>query len=279
MINEFAKTRYGLLLEELEAFNEMGITDAQRSKGKLTAVRNALTDLIAAIGKDSFPGAEDEIEFFKVWKPLFLAHYVFEQDCYKLKVSTPLIDHEETLQFYREELLYLDRFNTKHQFMLSYYLSESTELDHLYFLRNGTPVNLLWMDACLLEGAFSTAGEGIFAKFKSNEWLRAFILEAIADLQSPPAAEHLPADPELKWTGDAVNLVELAYGLWLTGQFNHGSAGLNQIVRWLEINWATTVGIPQKRFAEISARKTISQTRYIDLMKERILQKIDAGHA
>jgi len=84
---------------------------------------------------------------------------------------------------------------------------------------------------------------------------------------------------EMKWTGDTINIVELAYGIWLTGQLNNGNASLNQIVRWLEANLHVSIGVVQRRFIEIERRKRLSPTKYIDKMKETIMQKIDSDNS
>jgi hypothetical protein len=74
-----------------------------------------------------------------------------------------------------------------------------------------------------------------------------------------------------------INVIELAYGLWLTGQINNGNASLNQIVRWLEKSLSVSIGIAQRKFSEISRRKRISITKYLDQMKDAIIKKIESG--
>jgi hypothetical protein len=92
------------------------------------------------------------------------------------------------------------------------------------------------------------------------------------------SGQNLPDDGiEIKWTGDVINVIELAYGLWLTGQINNGNASLNQIVRWLEKNLSVSIGIAQRKFSEISRRKRISITKYLDQMKDAIIRKINSG--
>jgi hypothetical protein len=79
----------------------------------------------------------------------------------------------------------------------------------------------------------------------------------------------------LNWTGEKQNLIEIAYGFWLTKQINNGNATLQQIVKWLENSLHTELGTVQKAFANIRARKRLSPTKYIDQLKEEILKKIE----
>ena len=87
------------------------------------------------------------------------------------------------------------------------------------------------------------------------------------------------SDTEMKWTGDAINIIEVAYGIWLTGQLNNGNATLTQIVKWLETNLKVTIGNIQSRFAEISSRKRLSPTKFLDQMKDAILKRIDNNNS
>lgn len=270
MINEFAKNRFDQLLEDLNTFEEMGISDAARMQGKLSSVRTALNELREKTAAEGFTGPQEEIQFFKYWKPSFLGRYFYEQEVFKIKMGIPDGYPEDKKNFYRDELNYIDKFNHKHQFLREYYLSGSTELDHLYFLRNATPSNLLWLDAPFVDHGFATVGESLFGKFMCNDWLKAHIRNALADLER----QVNDPEPHLRWTGDVVNLVELAYSLWLTGQFNHGNASLNQIVKALEVTWGIHIGIIQRRFTEISARKLVSPTKFIDQMRDALLKKM-----
>ena len=84
-----------------------------------------------------------------------------------------------------------------------------------------------------------------------------------------------PADLSIKWTGDKSNLIELAYGIWLTGQLNEGNASLNEIIRLLENSLAVKLGNFRKRFSELESRKRLSSTKFIDQMKAVILKKME----
>jgi hypothetical protein len=121
----------------------------------------------------------------------------------------------------------------------------------------------------------------LFSKFIAYEHVQYYILEQMGLLINPEIALHQTADhvADLKWTGDSINVVELAYGLWLTGQLNNGNASLNQIVRWLETNLHVTIGIVQRRFTEIARRKRLSITKFIDQMRDSIFKKIDSDHS
>jgi hypothetical protein len=79
----------------------------------------------------------------------------------------------------------------------------------------------------------------------------------------------------LKWTGETINLVEIAYGIWLTGQVNHGNASISEIVLWLEKHFAVRVGKAHRRWQNISGRKRLSYTRYLDECKAAIEKRVE----
>ena len=83
---------------------------------------------------------------------------------------------------------------------------------------------------------------------------------------------------DLKWTGDTINLVEIAYGIWLTGQVNQGNSSITEIMELLEEAFQVKIGRPFRRWQEISQRKMISPTKYIDQVKAQILKRIDEGN-
>jgi hypothetical protein len=77
------------------------------------------------------------------------------------------------------------------------------------------------------------------------------------------------------WTGDPINLGEIAHGIHLTGQLNNGTAGIAEIFRWLEDKLHVTLGKPAKKFAQIKKRKRLARTKYLDEMKDQINFKSD----
>jgi hypothetical protein len=113
------------------------------------------------------------------------------------------------------------------------------------------------------------------------EHIQYYILEQIAQLKHPEMQQNKSYTQtfDLTWTGDAINIVELAYGIWLTGQLNNGNASLNQIVKWLESSLHINIGVIQRRFIEIERRKRISVTKFIEQMKEAIIKKIEGGNS
>jgi hypothetical protein len=254
---------------------------------RLTEVLKSTDETMSALKEfalsHAFKDEQEQIEFFKHIKPAILSNRIEETLCYNLTVNKPIGTPEIQLDYFEEELRALQSFFRMNSFHYQYYKNHFSELDNSFFLPGSPPLKVPIADIITDSDAeFSTPMSYLFSKFIAYENTQYFIIEQIAALQEPGLKKvSVPGDraEELKWTGDSINIVELAYGLWLTGQLNNGNASLNQIVRWLETNFQVNIGIVQRRFAEIQKRKRLSPTKYIDLMRDNILQKIENENA
>jgi hypothetical protein len=261
------------------------IERTENSLEKLTRVSKimdrAIQDLNHLLENYKFSGDEEEILFFKTLRPEIIALRIEEIMRFNLTVNKPIGTHEIQLKYYENELKALQSFFSMNPFQYQYYRNGLSDLDRLYFLRKTQPLSLPLADISDSDPAHSTPVSSLFAKFIAYEHIQYFIVEKIAPLKFPELNQNVKntgSASDLKWTGDSINIVELAYGIWLTGQLNNGNASLNQIVRWLESNLDVSLGVVQRRFIEIERRKRLSPTKYIDQMREAINQKIESGH-
>jgi hypothetical protein len=280
MIIEEAKARLVQLDEDLELFDEMGIPAGQKLNGKLNSIRLAIADLKALLSQQPFSSVDEEIEFFKHVKPQFIARQLFALDVFTIEAGKPVDTAEAVKSYFEQELKYIRKYYDQNKFMHQYYLLDGNELDELLFVREAQPPGSLIPDVQGFDPQFSTAGDYIFARFITNERIQEFLTDR---LFSPQEAESLSGITKrrvtLKWTGDAINLAEMAYGIWLTGQVNNGNAGITEIMSWLEVNFQVNIGRPFRRWQSISGRKRVSQVKYIDQMKAAILKRLDDENA
>jgi hypothetical protein len=279
-MNERIETLRSELAAQLQdlAANE---NNRERAALAMQAIDIAINKLNEIAGKLQFATKEEEIYFFKHVKPEILACRIEEVMRYNLDVNVPIGTNELKLKYYEDELRARQSYFRLNAFHYQYYKNGLSDLDHLYFRRDAAPLAMPVDEIAEYQSEFSTPLTYLFAKFIAYEHIQYYILQQIALLKYPESqlSRIGSTDPEIKWTGDSVNIVELAYGIWLTGQLNNGNASLNQIVRWLEANLHISIGIIQRRFSEIERRKRLSPTRYIDQMKEAILQKIENGNS
>lgn len=178
-----------------------------------------------------------------------------------------------------QELNYLQRFFDQHDYEYQYYRLNATELDEHFFTRQKNSSILLVHKHIPVDPLFSTSHDYLFSKIKAFKLLQDYLCSALQNLDS--RTPLLLADPGqnpkpgLKWTGDKVNLVEVIYGLFYTGQLNDGNADIADIIRWMEHNLDIDLGKAYRKFLDIRRRKTVSHTRFLDQMREGIVKRIE----
>ncbi len=271
------------LLHELELGLERLKAQEQDPLDKLSQslkqVRDALIKLRKLVELHPFKQKENEIHFFKYTKPAFYCHQIYCTEMYTIETGLPFGEVDKQLEFLEGELTYIDRYFKKYAFQYQYYRLDAGDLDSLYFIRGVEVQSILLPNVPEPDRQFSTSCDYLFSKFKAFDMLKSWLLEKQTYLKSNPAAAFTdifsPSADQMRWTGDTINLAELGYGLYCTGQLNNGTAGIGQIFRWLEEKLQVSIGIPAKRFAEIRGRKRLSQTRYLDDMKEGLLKKME----
>lgn len=276
-MEKFSTKLLNQLADGLEDIAEKKLSAEKRLSASLQLIRSLLNQLREQAILHPFKGRMEEIHFFKNVKPCFLSAKIFEQERYNLEQSKPIGTWEKLLTFYEKELDIIQRFFAQYAYLYQYYRSGLVELDELYFVRGAEVPAVFVPEYGEPDPEFSTAGDYLFAKFKAFEQLRDYILEYIR-LGSPASLATTGNGYQSKpllWTGESINLVELGYGLFDSGQLNNGKAGVNDIFKWLEEHFNVSIGIPARRFVEIKRRKRLSRTRFLDNMRESVNKKIE----
>jgi hypothetical protein len=277
------KAQFTKIKTDLETLLPSGpdhLNSAEDITGATALIDKALAALKAIVLQEDFENTAEEIKFFKFFKPEILAVKIALIYKYNLRLNEPVGTSDSIIQYYESELSHIQSFFRINAFHHQYFRNHLSNMDQFYFIRNAGPLDLPIEEISDLDPVFSTQMSLLFAKFMGYQAVQDFCLQRITEaLEGPvfPVTEAYKDD--MKWTGDSINIVELAYGIYLTGQLNNGNASLNQIVKWLENNLHVKIGIVQKRFSEISKRKRLSQTKFIDQMQENIRRKIDENNA
>jgi len=279
MIQEMSSKLLQELELGLERFTAQVSDPLERLVQSLKLIRDSLHKLKQLMETYPFDTKEEEIYFFKCIKPAFYCHQIYCTEMYTIETGFPFGDVGKQLVFLESELTYLDRYFKKHAFLYQYYKLGAGDLDSLYFVRGVAVQTILLPNVPELDPAFSTSCDYLFSKFKAFDLLKAWLQEKQLYLngnsENPITDFNAPAKNDLHWTGDTINLAELGYGLFHSGQINNGTAGISQIFRWLEERLKVNIGIPAKRFAEIRGRKRVSRTRFMDDMKEALIRKME----
>ena len=260
----------------------------------VATVGEALNKVKERINQYPFKSTAEEISFFKHEKPRFLAEQLYALEMINIRTSRPLYDNETIKAWYRQELSCHGRFFGQYKALYQYYQMEASDLDELLFVRGAKPPAMLLPETQNLDPVFSTNGDYAFAKFISLERLQAYMIDELQELNRPGRRlfdgfgwhnvdeRHLENHtkvqndtPKLRWTGESINLVELAYGMWLTGQINNGNASVTEIVEFLEQCFGVEIGAPHRRWQSLSRRKRVAPFKYIDEVKAALVKRLE----
>jgi hypothetical protein len=280
MINDYAKNSFARLEEELALFSEMGILPIKRLAGSLRCVKDALIKLNDYVQENSFEDRQEEINFFKYYKPQFVAERLYAIEIFTIEAGKPLGDNGAIKSYYEEELKYIKRFFIKYQFLYQYYQLDAADLDNLFFVRGAAPSDILLPENPEVNSQFSTPCDYIFARFMAYEKVQEYLMNRIyRSVENDVFSENSKIGKALKWTGDKINLVELAYGIYNTSQINNGNVAIWEIIDWMEQTLQVNLKRYYQIFSEIKIRKSISKTRYLDHMQEVLTRHIEEGDA
>lgn len=223
-----------------------------------------------------FAGVEEEVLFFKTVKPRFYALKIFHFELYALLMNKPVDTKDVLIAYYKQELQILSRFFSLHAGPYTYFRTGRSELDQLYFVRDVEMPELTLPDFPDGDSAYSTPMDYLFSKFIAYEALQLEILQRIGKLDGAAIAVEPTTVPQgINWTGKVVNLCELIYGLYYTGQLNHGNTQLSDIVALFERMFSVKIRDVHHTFGEIRERKVTSPSKFLDSMAAAIRDRVD----
>jgi len=239
-------------------------------------IRKQLESLKSQLLQYPFEREFDEIAFFKTVKPSVQSELIFELERFSLLNNVPVAPVDGIKSYLNDELKVVGRFFQNNAFHYQYYKLNFTELDQQYFLRSAGHPNPL-VEIPGIDPQFSTSLDYLLAKFMAYEKLQQLILEELSVIESASTnvSKESKTTKKLKWTGDSINLAEMAYGIWLTGQIDNGNASIASIIKFLEEVFDIKVGRPYRRWQAIASRKRLSATNYLDEMKQAIIRRLD----
>ena len=95
-------------------------------------------------------------------------------------------------------------------------------------------------------------------------------------LSAYPSADHTTGNPALplRWTGNAIDLVELIYGISEMGCINNGNMPLKQLAPLLYKIFGVESKDCYRFYVDIKRRKSESRTYFLDRMQEKLNEKM-----
>jgi RteC protein len=269
---------YVQLEDELESINGTLKSGFEKFSDSLFMINTHINQLKKLVSEQQFRSETEEITFFKNIFPKFYSWMIYTAEEYSIISAVPVGTEQMLRDYYLQELAIVKRNFNQSQFTYQYFLQGETALDEDYFLRKNFNPNHPGLTALFTENKMATNQGYQFARFRAGEMLQDFLINRIRLLYKAPdnvLLAELLTGTKRRWTGEKINLIELAYGIFYTGQMNDGKAEINDIVSWLEESLQVDLGRAYRKFVDIRRRKTLSYTKYLDEMRNAIHLKID----
>lgn len=240
-------------------------------------LREQLTGLKVSMQSAPFGDETEEIAFFKYYKPMILGQLIYFHEILRIESQRPIGDDGLDTYYEKrqeEQKLFFDR----HVAFFQYYRSGATYMDRYYFLR-GKQENIVDIDVCHWDddSEFSTGYDHLVARIMAMEMLYAFLSVKRTYLQS--GGEGMPAEllkvrGSYKWTGSAIELVEMVYGLNEMGSINNGAIPIHELAAFIGTLLNIDIRDCYSAYTDMKRRKNDSRTYFLDKMSERLNKKM-----
>ena len=268
---------YEEMLNELRLVNDPLLSTVIDLSSSLTIILKTLNELQKKVIAHAFEDDSTEMYFYKYIKPRFQSWHIYIIELHHVIELTPISTDQTIRKYYLQELKVINRFFKRYALYYQYYKADDKSRDADFFLSR----NLKYLPpelklATKLDG-FVSSLDFLFAKFKAYEMLRDCLVRKIEKLEKKRDLEDLEKEL-LKhrrwWSGNKIELVELAYGLYHSKRINDGKAELGEIISWLESSLNVDLGQSYRMFIDISRRKLVSHTKFLDEMQDTLVSYI-----
>ena len=277
-LSKFADELYNQMEEQLGKVNNNIDSDISKLAESMHTVTTQLNSLKKFVKENGFLNDQEEIKCFKIIYPKFYSWYIYLSEEFNITTNVPIGTEQMIRDYYLQEIALIKRYFNQNQFSYQYYLHDETALDEDYFLRKNFVPFRHGLVSIPSDDEFSTNQGYPFARFKAYDMLQDFLIKRIRLLYHEsidPLMLQILNNEKRQWTGEKINLVEIAYGIYYTGQMNNGKADLKEIIGWLEFSLNVDLSQAYRMFLDIRRRKTTSYTKFLEQMAKSINHQID----
>ena len=271
------KELFEALEDQLQQASERNENRINHLKECLVITRGKVEELKARVHDYSFSSPEEEIRFFKFIKPAFYSRLIYYLKLFGMETSSPAGSPILQEGFLTATLQSLNHYFAVNGDFYRYYKSGDTYLDRNYFTR-GVAAYYPNLDDTYFsyDASFSTSHDLQVARIIAYEELIFYVTRKLSESNTEDTVTKRDSlhHPTLEWTATKVGLIELLYALQSTGTFNNGSSDLKQLASYFERAFRIQLGNYYNVFQEMRLRKK-NRTNFLDLLKERLLKRID----
>lgn len=265
------------LEEKLVLIAKENISLSKKAKQSIPLCIMALEELKTLINKNGFKSKDEEIQFFKEFKPIISAKLLYYIQIFNIESKKPIGTEKQLKKYFENHLKTINDFKTANMTFYKYYQSEGVYLDEKFFIRNDFNLHLILDPSTFnYDVTFNTSHDQKVSQIIANHLLNEYLQSQINKIERNLFAENLPPIPketsQLKWTDSKVALIELMYALHTSGSFNQGSLELKELAQMLSTAFNIELGEFYRTWSEIKLRK--DPAKYLDALKVCLENKI-----
>jgi hypothetical protein len=275
----FTSELYARMSEELELLTFSSDNILQRSERSYHIVENTLKELKQFVVNYTFRDKNEEIEFFKEIKPMFLRELIYFMEVFQVESWKPPVGREDEITHYLLGAKRVDLYFKRYNDLYTYYRKGSKLHDELYFLRSDSRADLITpVSLSDIDHRFTTVHSFQFAKMQAYEQFSTYLEQCIYRLEHPDTSKKIndQENYDVNWTDPRVNLIELGWGIFVCNSVNNGKASLKLIMAVLSKTFNIDLGNYYAVIKQnIRSRKRKNNTHYLDHMIGAMLQRIE----
>ena len=265
------------LYDELTLIKKQNSDIIEESNLSIVACRRVLSQMSSAISSTCFINEIDEINFFKKVKLQPLSQLIYYSEIRSLEVRYPKAGQQEQKKYLERKIKKANKFFDYNIEFVQYVKDKKTLFDALYFTRkNYNSLNITDTKTYYRASEFSTSHDILLAKVKGFELFINYLENRLYNLENPTKVNlhNIHKKSRLKWTSSKVALTELIYALHSCGAVNSGAADIREIATMAEKIFNVKLGDYYRTFLELRSRK-VNQTKFIDKLKESLIQRME----
>lgn len=220
-----------------------------------------------------FLNIEEEVLFFKNFKPSIYKELIFYSELIYIEAKKPIGKKEQIKSYFPHVLDQIQEFFIRNHQLYIYYQLGKSDQDGKLFLRDSKPISLIPDYAQDYDPIFSTVNSSKLAKIMAYEALTDYIRKTVQRLEMGNGMETIESSLH-KWTDSKSALIELAYALHSRGAVNHGKSDVKMIINIMETLFDVQVGNFYRTFQSMRIRKK-NRTIFLDSLKDSLEKRMD----
>jgi hypothetical protein len=277
-MREFAADLHAKMSEELNKLTLTSENILQRAERSYRVVESSLEELKSYIVDYAFKSKQEEIEFFKEVKPMFVKELIYFLEVFQVESWKPPVGRDEEITHYMIGAKRVDLYFKRYNDLYTYFRKGSSLHDETYFLRGNKADVITSISSSDMDPRFSTVPSFQFAKMQAYEQFSSYLQASIYRLEHPEAIianDNNKNKPEANWTDPKVDLIELGYAIFSRGSVNNGKADIKLIISALEYAFNVSLGHFYAVFQQNIRIRKKNRTIYMDSAKEHLERRMD----